>query len=277
MNRDSVKEMFNKIGARVTIRKGVSNRVVNGLRINVAEDSKGEHFTMTIHPSIEESDVTIHLLDYDKHLRQMLLFVKFPNIVSNGWLKPVTIDRKKPFDTARLLVGHDEMHWFVAGVTRSMTVKQAFESLRPDAVTVAMKKSGEKDKNWRKRKNKGFIRQGEWFFVPVHFVEGSQTIIHKNEPISRPTGGKPHFVEEIVRFGGENVYVNLKDQTILSPDQFKKIPTKERIFYGQRVMGATVLGRGKVKHPDHHTVELKSWHEIHLSREEGVSTNAFID
>lgn len=275
MNRENIKELFDKIGARVTIRRGTSPRGVSGLTLNVANDRKGEHFTLTVHPAIDESEINVQMLDYDKQLRQMLLFIRFPNLVQERWSSPPVKNTKEPFMTSRLLVGHDEMHWFVAGVTNSMTVKQAFERLRPDAVTVAMRKNKVKDKNWRKRKNKGFIRQGEWFFVPVHFEEGSQTIIHKTEPISRPTGGKPHYVEEVVRFGGETVYV--QGESILSPELFKKVPSKERYLYSQRVMGATVLGRGKVKHPDHHTVELKGWHEIHLSREDGVATNAFID
>jgi hypothetical protein len=207
MNRENVKAIFDKIGARVTIRKGISHRSVSGLTLNVSNDRKGEHFTLTVHPLIDESEINVQLLDYDNKLRQMLIFLSFPRLTQGRWNEPTSIDKKEPVQSSRLLVGHDEMHWFVAGVTTSMTVKQAFERLRPAAVTVAMKKNGVKDKDWRKRKNKGFIRQGEWFFVPVHFEEGSQTIIHKNEPIRRPTGGKPHFVEEVVRFGGQAVFV----------------------------------------------------------------------
>lgn len=274
MERVRVENMFSKIGARVTIRKGTSNRG-GVVRMNVTTDRGGEHFTLTIHPDIKETDIDIQMLDYDEKLRQMLLFLRFPRISMDFRGNVLKNKGGDEFEVSRLLVGHDEMHWFVAGVTESLTVKQAFERLRPAAVTVAMRKSGVKDKNWRKRKNKGFIRQGEWFFVPVHFEDNDKTIIHKNEPIRRPNGGKPHFVEEVVRFGGEVVYV--KGDSIITEKEYKKITSLDRLHYRQQVKGATVIGRGKVKHPDHHTVELKGWHEIHLSTEAGVSTNAFID
>lgn len=275
MERKSLQKSFEKMGARVTIRKGTGVSA-GAVRMNVATDSKGEHFTLTIHPEIDESQINIQVLDYDADLRQMLLFVRTPRmqVIWNRGRQNFKVVENETFDE-RLLVGRDEMHWFVAGVTRAKTVREAFSNLRPQAVTVAMSRSGVKSKDWRKRKTKGFVRQGEWFFVPVHFQEDKDTIIHKNEPIRRSTGGKPHFVEEVVRFGGTIVWV--KGDLILNENQFKKLDAAERTYYRQQVSGARVLGRGKVKHPDHHTIVLNGWHEIHLSTESGVMTNAFID
>lgn len=272
MERRVVEKYFEKIGARITIRKGTSPRG-GVLRMNVATDRKGEHFTLTIHPDIEDSEITITLLDYDDKLSQMLLLIRFPELVRKRG--SMTSVKTKFFDTQRLLVGKDEMHWFVAGVTQSTNIRQAFENLRPQAVRVAIKRNGVKSKDWRKRKTKGFIRQGEWFFVPVHFVEDEKTIIHKNEPIFRPGGGKPHYVEELIRFNGDVVYVRGND--VISEDQYKNVKDSDKIFYHQQMRVARALGRGKVKHSDHHTIELKGWHEIHISAEVGVSTNAFID
>jgi len=257
MDRKWLQEQFEKIGSRLTIRRGLASRT-SPLRLNVATDRHGEHFTLTIDPACDEKDIEIRLLDINKKLRHMLLFIDYP----------------KARIRERLMCGHDEMHWFVAGVTESTNLKQAFERLRPSAVTVAMQRAGVKLKNQNKRKNKGFTRQGEWFFVPVHFQEDGSTIIHKNEPISR-TGGTPHYVDEVIRIGGKVVYV--RGDQVITESQYKRLSDRQRVGFNQRVRGARVLGRGKVKHRDHHTIELRGWHEIHLSNESGVSTNAFID
>lgn len=264
MERKNLQKTFEKIGARITIRRGSSispiwSRSRSPVRLNVTTDRQGEHFTLTVSPEINESEIVIQVLDYDSKLRQMLLFVKAPEM-----------------EGERLLVGRDEMHWFVAGISTAKTIKEAFNSLRPEAVTVAMQKMGVKNKDWKKRKTKGFVRQGEWFFVPVNFQEDKTTIIHKNEPINR-SGGKPHYVEEIVRFGGQVIYQRGIDE-IISRSAWEKLPQDKKIGFVQRVSGARVFGRGKVKHPDHHTINLVGWHEIHLSTEPGnTMTNAFID
>lgn len=271
MERKWVEKQFENMGGRVTIRRGTVpmrpatrfSPAASPMRLNVSKDKSGEHFTLTIASDVDERDIIIQVLDRDDKLRQMLLHMKYKDT------------------NEKLLVGHDEMHWFVAGVTMSRTVKEAFSNLRPEAATVAMRRSGVKDKDWRKRKNKGFVRQGEWFFVPVHFKEDKFTVIHKNEPIRRPNGGTAHVVEEVVRRGGETVYT--RGDTILTKVEYDKIPDSDKVFYRQQSLGARVLGRGKVKHPDHHTVELDGWHEVHMSTERvsgrngSMSFNAFLD
>src|SRR5438132_1531801 len=65
-------------------------------------------------------------------------------------------------------------------------------------------------KNWHDRKNEGFIRQGEWFFLPrPDFEPPSASLVLHNEPIRRP-GGTPHVVEQLYRHGGTVVYVHPK-------------------------------------------------------------------
>jgi hypothetical protein len=282
MERQWLEKQFEKMGARITIRKGTSPRGAV-LRMNVSVDRGGEHFTLTIHPDVDDSEIQLQVLDYDPKLKQMLLFVRSPRMVSErtpissrvSSVRQVRSSNKNDMTTERLLVGRDEMHWFVAGVTVSNNIREAFRLLRPQAVTVSAEKSGVKTKEWRKRKTKGFVRQGEWFFVPIHFQENKDTIIHKNEPITRPTGGKPHYVEEVVRKGGETVYMS--GDILITEKEYKQLPNNERYKYAQRTRGAIVLGRGKVKHPDHHTINLVGWHEVHLSTESGTNSNAFID
>jgi hypothetical protein len=275
--------MFERIGSRVTIRSGTASNT--GLvTVNVTKDKKGEHFTMTVNPALKDEEIDIQVLDTDQKLKQMLLLISGPSLIEDRssvhtWPRRImyqysnhNLNRRKE----RLLVGHDEMHWFVAGVTASTTIKQAFAMLRPQAVTRVMHEAGVKDKDWRKRKTKGFVRQGEWFFVPVDFTPGKDTIIHKHEPISRQ-GGKPHMVSELIRMrGGMVVYTNSQGRVISEKD-YMGLPSISKSMWQQRVAGARVLAKGKVTHPDHHTVELKTWHEVHLSTERGSSANAFID
>ena len=275
MERKKVEKMFELIGSRVTIRTGTNTRRVNGLVLNVTNDKKGEHFTITINPKIDENNIFVQMLDYDDKLKQMLLYLKFPQIINADWRGDGEVS--KEFTEQRLLVGHDEMHWFVAGVTNAKNIREAFERLRPERVTVSMLNAGVKVKNRMKRKNKGFVRQGEWFFVPVDYHESKSDIVFKNERLIRPGGGKPHVAEEIIRKGGETVYVNRAGDVILNLEEYQKVPANEKYKYRQQTRGAMVLARGKIKHSDHHTLELKTWHEVHVSTEAGVSSNAFID
>lgn len=274
MNRQNLIKKFSEMGSRLTIRKGtnlVSSRVI---AINVVADKLGEHFTMTIHPSVDETKIDIQVLDMDKKLRQMLLLiVHYYHPTNRLELEEIRNPTRKV--TERLLLGHDEMHWFVSGVTMSKTIKEAFENLRPRAVTLSMHKSGVRDKDWRRRKTKGFIRQGEWFFVPVNYQEDKNTIILKNEPIQRP-GSTAHIVEEAIRIGGRGT-VYVIGSEVITEHQFKSLSLAERSMYHGRVIGARLFARGKVTHRDHHTIFLKGWHEVYLSRESTSSSNAFID
>jgi len=294
MNRENIKKMFENMGSRLTIRTGTSTRMRDSrpLSINVAMDRHGEHFTLTLNPLLDEEKTVIQVLDTDKKHRQMLLNLVYWTIpeelteqsrraISKGWTTAVRVlQNNKPQKVVeKLLVGHDEMHWFVAGVSGSNSIKEAFERLRPTEVILAAKRAGVRRKDIFRHKTKGFIRQGEWFFVPANLSE-KDMVIHKNEPISRQ-GGTPHIVEEIVRFGGEKVWVG-PNQKIISEKEYKKLISKdpkEASKWGLRMRGAKVFGRGKVKHKDHHTVILKGWHEIHLSTERTASggSNAFID
>ena len=296
MNRENVKKMFENMGSRLTIRTGTSTRGDRSpVRINVAMDRHGEHFTLTLNPLLDEEKTIIQVLDTDKKHRQMLLNLVYWTIPEEPikpsrrssvkkWVDHDAVERSrnsKPEKVVeKLLVGHDEMHWFVAGVSGANSIKEAFERLRPNEVTLAAKRSGVRRKDIFRHKTKGFIRQGEWFFVPAMIGSEKDFVIHKNEPISRQ-GGTPHIVEELIRFGGEKVYVG-PNQKIISEKEYKKLVSKESrqaSLWELRMRGAKVFGRGKVKHKDHHTIVLKGWHEIHLSTERTATggSNAFID
>ena len=288
MNRKNINKIFDNIGSRVTFRnaRDRSERLSTpALLINIAVDRKGEHFSITINSDVDESNIEIQMLDCNQDLKHMLLHVRYPRLINSGApdnrklkLGNVFVDKLDPWVNEKLLLGHDEMHWFVAGVSSSTSIKQAFDNLRPKEVTRMAMTSGVDPKKLYKRKNKGFIRQGEWFFVPVDFTPDRMTVIHKNEPINR-TGGKPHYVEEVVRSGGTTVYTWGDSGRAISEAEFTKLPIADRANYKMRRQDARVLARGKVVHPDHKTIVLGGWHQVFLSNEVNSrgTSNAFID
>ena len=111
----------------------------------------------------------------------------------------------------KFLCGHDERHWFVAAVPEDRpvsTVRTALEALKPDVVQREQTRRYVKSQRRNRRRNEAFVRQGEWFFVPL--PEGTRldaSFALRNEPLRRGAG-KPHIVDELVRDGGESVYIS---------------------------------------------------------------------
>jgi hypothetical protein len=67
----------------------------------------------------------------------------------------------------RFLCGHDEREWFVAAVPGgASSVRQAMDTLQPDAVREALAREQVSWSRRHARKNPAFRRQGEWFFLP---------------------------------------------------------------------------------------------------------------
>jgi hypothetical protein len=99
-------------------------------------------------------------------------------------------------EKSKFLCGHDERHWFVAAIPEAApvgTVRQAKEALKPKEVQDRQAGVSTKDRN--RRKNKAYIRQGEWFFLPANIEEPDPKFVIKHEPLSRGRGSKPHTVE----------------------------------------------------------------------------------
>jgi len=204
------------------------------------------------------------VLDVDAKDRHLLLMRK--ETVLNRRNEPMD------FNKFKFLLGHDERDWFVAGVpdgSTASTVQAAKDILRPDVATRSIKKRG-KLKNRNKRRNKGFVRQGEWFFVPAS-RDFEDALVLKNEPIVRAGGGKPHIVSEVVRIGGRIVHVRWDHPDGLSEEEFKKIPKEDRRGFRRMVADAKVYGRGVVRHPDHKTIKLPGWHEVVPNTENNAS------
>lgn len=251
------------IGARLKVVNRRGSR--NPLRFNVGTDRQGEFFTLSVNEESEKADVRV--LVADQVLAQALILV-------------VTKDEKGKIQKEKLLLGHDERHWFVAGVPeKARNIKDAFKLLKPEAARLSQERAGVGGKTLNKRRNKGFIRQGEWFFVPVQFEPDRFTHVYKNEPIQRSAGSTPHIVEKLVRMGGQQIFI-MGGKIYTQEQRDAYVMANGKGHFQARTQNAQVFVTGRVSHKDHKTVHLQSWHEVHISREPsnaGRSAQGFLD
>jgi len=248
---------FVRMGARVEFgqlmrRNRLSGRMVSeDLALDVRQDRYGEYFLIS---RGEASTTELVVLDVQPKDRHLLLL------------------SRSAAENHRFLLGHDERHWFVAGIPESTPVsrvRDAKQALKPDLVQSSER--GVRTKYRDRRSNAARIRQGEWFFVPAPAVRVELLLVLRNEPIARG-GGKPHVCEELYRFGGETVYVSPGAPNGLTDEQYKALSEGERSRWNWRVMrrNPKVYVRGRVRHSDHKTVTLDGWHEV-LSNTENLS------
>lgn len=261
MDGNQILRDFARIGARAVVQ---ADRSGSRLRLDIRSDRKGEFF----HVSIGD-DVAVRAVDIKPGMRYLLLLAD-------------RLDAPKD----RFLCGHDERHWFVAAVPgeRGISgVRAAMEALKPEAVREAQARLGLRDAAQLRRKNRAFIRQGEWFFVPTPDAVIDLDMILRDEPISRGRG-KPHIVERLARIGGEPVYVSRRAPNGLTRDQYTSLiardPRARNSNWRIMVRNATVYATGRVRHPDHATIHLNGWHRVEMnteSRAPAMQHVAFLD
>lgn len=248
---------FARMGARVEFgqlmrRNRLSGRMVSeDLALDVRQDRHGEYFLIS---RAQASTTELVVLDVQPRDRHLLLL------------------SRSAAEKHRFLLGHDERHWFVAGIPESTPVsrvRDAKQALKPGLVQSSER--GVRTKYRDRRSNAARIRQGEWFFVPAPQVRVELLLVLRNEPIARG-GGKPHVCEELYRFGGETVYVSPGAPNGLTDEQYRALSEGERNRWNWRVMrrNPKVYVRGRVRHHDHKTVVLDGWHEV-LSNTENLS------
>ena len=255
MGMHQIERQFTRIGARAKIHPPVVNRwtKVEGVSIDIGNDTEGEFFDISVErPVLADTRV----LDVQPSLRHLLLMSD-------------QNDGKHKF-----LCGHDERHWFVAAVPERAavsTVKTAFEALKPPAVRSLENRLGVKPRKRNRRRNEAFVRQGEWFFVPVEnpgLVD--ERWVLRNEPIAR-AGGKPHICEELVRQGGQLVYVSSQHPNGLTEGQRRRLisrkPELRHLHWVAQRRNPSVFVRGRVRHPDHKTIILNGWHQVMMNTE----------
>ncbi|HEV3261866.1 MAG TPA: hypothetical protein VG013_33760, partial [Gemmataceae bacterium] len=205
MDTASLHSKFARIGARLKVadRPTRRSRTAGVLSLDVQADRKGEFFEI-----VGRSGAEVAVLDVQPADRHLLLLVR-----ENG-------------EKHKFLCGHDERHWFVAGIPETApvgTVRQAKEALKPAEVQTVQAREGLRAKARNRRKNAAYRRQGEWFFIPVAGFVVDEKLVLKNEPMSRGDGSKPHWAEFCYRTGGETVYVCSRHPNGVTEAQYKGI------------------------------------------------------
>ena len=233
-------------------------------RLDIQEDRRGEYFDITLQSAAEP--LVLDLQPDDRHL---LLLIR-------------EAEEKHKF-----LCGHDERHWFVAAIPEKApvgTVRQAKEALKPHLVQVAQSEKRVANKSRNRRKNAAFVRQGEWFFLPVSEQPQAGMLILQNEPLTRGNGGKPHWADYCVRTGGETVLVSNRYRSGLSHIQYQRLIEKNSNArnWNWRTMqrNPEVYVKGRIRHPDHKTILLPGWHRVVMNTENqsrAMRNVAFLD
>ena len=260
-NLDYLNKPFEKMGAELetTVSQRLSSRFIRSSsnEIGYSMDIRDGIFKLDIvegeNPTM---DIELTVVDVDVKDRHLLLNV-------------TEIREHNKRIAHKFLCGHDERDWFVAAVPESAAAKNVAEAkhaLKPKEVRDLELGLRKKEKN--KRKNKARIRQGEWFFLPVSDLVVDENLIHKNEPLSRGNGSKPHMVDEIYRTGGKQVYVcgaSVIEKTTYE-NMLKSDPSKAA-NYRPMTQDASVYARGNVRHADHATIYLVVWHRVLMNTE----------
>ncbi len=278
VREDVIKKHFNKMGAKVELIKRKRGRWSSApstpFSIDIEEKGKEEVFVIM---ADDFENLEFEIAEIQPKDRHLLLISKAPSTEKN-----------KRKEVSKFLCGHDERHWFVASIPESApgvtSVKKAMEALKPDPASTSQARHGVKGKHKNKRHNKGFLRQGEWFFVPDSDFNPDGLTIHKNEPIVRGRrGSKPHMCEELIRVGGAQVFVNGSHPNGITFKEYAKEIAKSphlESTFRRMIRDATVYVRGKITHPDHTTVELRGWCRVYANTEDksrAMGSVAFLD
>lgn len=291
MDLRSLGRHFERIGAELeleTIAVGASSRKMtprqrlalnSGYALDVIEERRNERYALILRED-EAPQLEFVPLDVQPNLRHLLLMVR--KVDEDG----VAVGTQK----SKFLCGHDERHWFVAVPDNSVSlVTEAMEALKPVGLARMQHRIGVRSKDWNRRKNAAFLRQGEWFFLPrPDFSPPANAVVLQDEAIRRGDGGKPHMVENLMRFGGEEIWVCPQRPNGLTPPQYRKLLSQnpDATGWSWRVMrrNMAVYARGKVRHADHATILLPFWHQVVMNTESIVTASgrvsnnvAFID
>ena len=234
-------------------------------RIDVRSDSDGEYFRIDFFGGSDA--VGVEVVDVRPRDRHLLLLVR------DG-------DEKSKF-----LCGHDERHWFVAAIPESARgvtgVATAKIALQPDAVRELIARV--KPKRRFRRRNEVYVRQGEWFFVPAMLQpEPTPVQTMQNEPLTRGAGSKPHIMQFAFRRGGRVVYANRSHPMGIDELRFGLLSPEERSRgrWTRFVRDPEVYAKGSIRHSDHATIHLATWHRVLMNTEQAARAMrhvAFLD
>ena len=247
-----IKRHFAKIGARAEVRADPLRPRSRGVSIDIDRDEFGAFFDIAV-PRKSASDLSV--IDVRPSIRHLLLMSRQD-------------DEKHKF-----LCGHDERHWFVAAVperSSTSTVLTAMEALKPPVVQERLARMNVKRKNRNRRRNKAFIRQGEWFFIRNARLPSGPLSVFRNEPLRRGVG-KPHVCEELARGGGEFFYFCPRYPQGVSETEYRRLfdgsAKLRRLQWTVQRRNVQTFVRGKVRHADHKTIVLSDWHQVVMNTE----------
>ncbi len=268
----NLEKTFEKIGAAVSV-VFVTNHRTRGrvtleqppARLNVITKKGKELFEIAIRKDVADRlDLSVlEVLPKDRHL---VLLSKQLN------------DKGDVVTKNHFLCGHDERHLFVASVESVTTVAAAKTSLKPEEIL--HNETGLNARKRNRRKTKAFKRQGEWFFIPSDINPAPNRIL-REEPLIRDRLSKPHTAQFAYRIGGESVVVCSQYPDGLTQREYEELLARMPKVkqYGWRHMrrNPSVYVRGRIKHADHATIVLDSWHRVLINTERRSASVSFLD
>lgn len=226
MNITSLERQFARMGAALAVRP-----LPNGFSVDVLRERGGSRFELAVAPHTQ-----VCVSDLQTRGRHLLLSIREAG------------DAGK---THKYLCGHDERDWFAAAVpdTGAASVNAAKEALKPSAVRLLVATKRVKRQHRNRRHNAAFVRQGEWFFIPMPRLRLDELRVLHNEPLVRGRG-KPHVVEFLHRDGGELVYVSNEHPRGLSEAAYHRLiaakPSKKSLRWRTLRRNPHVYARGRV-------------------------------
>jgi hypothetical protein len=266
MDTKLLSKKFEQIGARVLLRPAVTNLYRRELAgIDIRADHKGEYFDIRL---TSNDQVDYEVVDVRPDMRHLLLLAR------------------RQHEKQKFLCGHDERHWFVCAVPGDSVsnVVNAMEALQPREVKTVINRRVKRVKDRLRRRNKAFVRQGEWFFIRVEAMTVNPNLVLTNEPLSRGGGSKSHMCQYLYRRGGQMVWVCSKFPHGLTDEAYRATLhafRKAKNWGWQRMLREpTVFVRGRVWHPDHMTIVLDDWHRVLMNTEReapGARNVVFLD
>jgi hypothetical protein len=175
---------------------------------------------------------TTRVIDVDRRHRQVLLDVHEPS----SRLTTVRWDGKRSLRVEEEIIVKASQRRILVGMDESQLFICPLEK-RASSVKEAHRKLAPEEVD-RARHSLKVKRQGEWFFVPVRNSDKLRQIgeacaageFSSDAPIT--AAGRPHRVEQLVEIDYER------------------------------------YSMGKVRHPDHRTLRLESWHRVFRNTEE---------
>jgi hypothetical protein len=268
----NLEKTFEKIGAEVNIVFARNQRLGNrtdeqppAARLNIITKDRKELFEIAIQKDVLNK-LELSILEVQPKERHLVLLAK--QLDDNG--NVITKDH--------FLCGHDERHLFVASVGSVSTVAAAKASLKPPEIID--QEIGLNTKKRNRRKTKIFKRQGEWFFIPAN-IDPDPDLIRKDEPLVRGRGSKPHMAQFAYRAGGESVKVCRQHPNGLTQTEYTNLiersPRAKHYIWRDMQRNALVYVKGHVRHLDHATLTLDSWHRVLMNTERRTDAVAFLD